>query len=569
MVYFGGNDGMLHAVNSGFYSSGDKKFYKYYDSIAHNYTDSAGPDLGAEMWAYIPYNLLPHLNCLTESGYDHQYYVDLKPRVFDVKIFNYDDTHPGGWGTILVGGMRFGGSAGDNRVKLGDREYMSSYFILDITDPEQPPVLLGEFTTNSTGKNPNTELLDLGYTLFSPTVIPLKHGDFFKWYLVVGTGPDSLDGTGKKNPAIIVVPLDEYLVNHPEKSLRLPEINQEPDSTTIGCITQGLGSGAAGVSVSDFVAVDYNFDFFTDAFYFGTVENDNQNNLSGTLQRLNMFDESNKDTLYVDPGHWQLRRLFQAPGPISSAPNIGWQGGNLWVYFGTGRFWTTEDKLDTSKQWIYGLKDPYFTETNLSSGSPNNWSIIVDNNIVDVTDIVLDNATQRLECIDGTTNCFDQFHGRDITPSTLDDLRRYISQDVDSQGHNRIDGWRRKLVQCVGERVIGQPTLFGGLVNITSYCPGDDLCQSEGESYVYALYYLTGTSWLKNVFGGDNDDYIEFVRKIGPGLSPTPTLQMGRGKDPKLFLPTSPGAIKPETLVDLPIDNIHSGRAGWHTHDVE
>ncbi len=81
------------------------------------------------MWAYVPYNLLPHLSCLTEPAYsleDHKYYVDLRPRIFDVQIFEPEPAcndgdptptpladgciHPNGWGTILVGGMRFGGS---------------------------------------------------------------------------------------------------------------------------------------------------------------------------------------------------------------------------------------------------------------------------------------------------------------------------------------------------------------------------------------------------------------------------------------------------------------------------
>ncbi len=579
MVYFGANDGMLHAINSGFYKSDEKKFYRHYDSSSSTYTNN-GPELGAEMWAYIPYNLLPHLECLLDPAYEHKYYVDLKPRVFDVKIFNNDETHPGGWGTILVGGMRFGGSAGDTRVELGNRAFISSYFILDITDPESPPTLLGEFTASpetSTGSgsaasataSASGPLLDIGFTLFSPVVVPLKHATGFKWYLVIGTGPQSLDGTGKPAPAIVVLPLDEYLVNHPEKSLRLPDLQQTPGETQLGCITEGLGSGAAGVSVSDFVAVDYNFDFFTDCFYFGTVENDNQGDLSGTLQRLNMFDEGNQDALYLDAGQWQLRTLYQSPGPISSAPNIGWQGGNLWVYFGTGRFWTVEDKLDTSEQWIYGLKDPYFTETNLSSGTPNNWTIIVDANIVDLTDIVLDNSTLLLKCLDGSTDCFSQFRSNEGAPETFQDLVDYLLQDVDSTGQNNIDGWRRKLLQCIGERVVGQPTLLGGLVNITSYCPGDDLCQSEGESFLYSLYYLTGSSWTKNVFGDEDEDYIEFVRSIGPGLSPTPTLQMGRNKPPQVFLPTSPGYIEQLPIENLPLDNIHSGRSSWHTFDVD
>ncbi|MCK5341598.1 MAG: hypothetical protein KAJ60_11010, partial [Desulfobulbaceae bacterium] len=152
VVYFGGNDGMMHAVNGGFYNTDDKKFYR---TSNWDETDlSAAPELGAELWAYVPYNLLPHLSCLTDSDYDstnnHKYYVDLRPRIFDVRIWphdpddaDYDSVHPYGWGTILVGGMRLGGAtvnASDlNSLDGGageitdSRQFKSAYFILDIT----------------------------------------------------------------------------------------------------------------------------------------------------------------------------------------------------------------------------------------------------------------------------------------------------------------------------------------------------------------------------------------------------------------------------------------------------
>ena len=135
------------------------------------------PDLGAELWAYIPYNLHPHLGCLVNKDYVHKYYVDLKPRVFDVQIFQEENDvnkidktddkciHPNGWGTILVGGLRFGGSPNLVNSIDGTETYnfISSYFILDITNPEKRPVLLGELTGD-------TSSVDLGYSTVLPTL---------------------------------------------------------------------------------------------------------------------------------------------------------------------------------------------------------------------------------------------------------------------------------------------------------------------------------------------------------------------------------------------------------------
>jgi type IV pilus assembly protein PilY1 len=106
VVYFGGNDGKIHAVNGGFYNTDEKKY-----CLTPDCTNSgSAPALGAELWAYVPYNLQPQLKCLLDPLYLHRYYVDQKPRIFDVQIFENDDDHPDGWGTILVAGMRFGGN---------------------------------------------------------------------------------------------------------------------------------------------------------------------------------------------------------------------------------------------------------------------------------------------------------------------------------------------------------------------------------------------------------------------------------------------------------------------------
>jgi type IV pilus assembly protein PilY1 len=116
MVYVGANDGMLHAFNAGFYHPGDDPTTP--SSIEHgwfttNPTDnSSGAALGTEQWAYIPYQLLPFLGFLTDPSYTHVYYVDLKPKITDARIFPPDADHPNGWGTILIGGMRLGGSCG-------------------------------------------------------------------------------------------------------------------------------------------------------------------------------------------------------------------------------------------------------------------------------------------------------------------------------------------------------------------------------------------------------------------------------------------------------------------------
>ena len=103
-----------------------------------------------------------------------------------------------------------------------------------------------------------------------------------------------------------------------------------------------------------------------------------------------------------------------------------------------------------------------------------------------------------------------------------------------------------------GERNVGQATLLGGLVTYTTYQPFNDACQAEGNAYLYAEYYRTGTAWHKNIFGGTsgmNGSNVSDKLNLGRGLATTPNLHVGSdsgdGDDagPKAFVQTSTGEI--------------------------
>ncbi|HYA03976.1 MAG TPA: hypothetical protein VEI04_12780 [Syntrophobacteria bacterium] len=192
VVYTGANDGMFHAFNGGFpvYNSLSKTYTFNLQSQGGSETQFA---LGAELWAYVPFNLLPHLYWLTRPDYllkQHVAYCDLKPRVFDAKIFTADSDHPNGWGTVLVGGMRLGGGKirpdknHDGQQDVPNLILKSAYFILDVTNPEVAPKLLAEVSFD-----------DLGYTTSYPGVVVVKSKTSptpNNWYLVLGSGPNGV-----------------------------------------------------------------------------------------------------------------------------------------------------------------------------------------------------------------------------------------------------------------------------------------------------------------------------------------------------------------------------------------
>ena len=597
VVYFGANDGMLHAVNAGFYNDNERKFClspeRDSDGNCVDADEVGKPALGSELWAYIPYNLVPHLKSLTRPEYDaehHKYYVDLRSRIFDVQIFTEEAAcsgvagiytpgcyHPKGWGTILVGGMRFGGAQVDAATDLsqaGDnRRFISSYFILDITNPEEPPTLLGELTQKLTAGSP--DYVDLGYSTVIPTMVIMKQsddpataGDEYtnEWYLIFGSGPhgpDALQGVSDQIPRVSVLRLTDLLDadNNPVKSLRIsaaqPVDNGPNDPATYNG-TFMLNTLSTSGFVSDPITVDFDINpsqenYKSDVVYFGTVEgNFDVTNTKwdggGILYRLVTRETLAGNSDYgagasedpTEPYQWQIKPLIDLTNqtilangdihpsqPITASPSVGIDDRkNFWVYFGTGRFFDGIDKNDTTQQTYYGIKEPmlfdpdlsvqrpYFTweqvELESSGGDPGEKGLKKVDEIRTIEDPG-GNATPNLACRDGGDACLDG-----LTSDTFNSLVNYIA----GTGNNSstalstsiVDGWYKDFYPYENrERNLGQATLLGGLLTFTTYQPFDDICLAEGLAYLYGVHYQTGTAWYESVFGTYTDDGETYV----------------------------------------------------------
>ena len=109
------------------------------------------------------------------------------------------------------------------------------------------------------------------------------------------------------------------------------------------------------------------------------------------------------------------------------------------------------------------------------------------------------------------------------------------------------------------ERNLGQGALLGDILTFSTYMPDEDVCEIEGSSNLYAVYYLTGTAYKESIFGlgtntinedrdGDGTKETttqEVLRKqyVGRGMTLTPNLHVGRATGSKAFLQTSTGGI--------------------------
>jgi type IV pilus assembly protein PilY1 len=682
VVYAGGNDGMLHAFNAGFFYYDDQGTASTTDDRWEFHTQSNGGsetafDLGAEIWAYVPFNLLPHLYWLTNPNYEHVVYVDQKPKIFDAKIFTSDADigpsakHPGGWGTIVVCGMGLGGGRirtdkdHDGDYESGDQIMKSAYMVFDVTDPETAPELLAEISFD-----------DLGFTTSYPGAIVVKSETSDtnpnNWYLVLGSGPngarlkyskknktlsagDSLigvnsggraefvsinnsnkfitvknvvgwfengeivyndsDGDGKyKSSKDAGITVD--LVNGSVSDLKDGLSSQKARIYVIdlkelvenGALRDPSGSSLTGGSpagpfvaasgfddnsqIGDFITVDLDLDYATDAMYFGTVAH-TDTGLSGKLRRFVLSDPENS-IVPTSPSSWDTDSVLINVGqPISTAPTIAmdWKK-RTWVFFGTGRFANQDDIADASQQSFYGIKEPWQDTTGYENNRVDinedvdgdgvddlenemTWEEVSAAYLMDVSDVmVFENGT--IKNYNSVTDTFSAV--TDLENNTLGSFFS-LEQEMEEDPHPADNdpapstdifpnGWKLHFSET-RERNLGQAALLGDVLTFTTYAPDPNACQNEGDSYLYATFYKTGTAFSSSVIGygtevdpGDSTKK-EVLRKqsLGKGLAVSPAMHTGREKGSKAFVQTSTGAIL--VIEQQNPGAVKSGRTYW------
>lgn len=541
VVYVGANDGMLHAFNGGFYDTSTHKFWRNYsgetETETETYSDS-GPQLGDELWGFIPREALPHLKWLTAPNYTHVYYVDLKPKVTDAKIFSCDGTHVGVlgdttcWGTILIGGMRYGGKT----IPTEAGNFRSTYFALDITDPEQPPRLLWTFDTTDAGAT------DLGLTLSYPAVAKVNQ----EWYAIFGSGPTNFDSlsnlTGFQKGQVFVLKISGGA-------------NGGITSWTVNSNYWKISTTTAGTQafMANPVTIDVDQDYNVDVAYIGenSLQGSNRNAVMWRLNTMNTFTVSS----------WALSALYNVNSAddlskrITSSPAVTMdKKGNLWVFFGTGQFLGTGDRNTTDTGAFYGIKDGCWNGN--KSGCPITYTTASD--LVDVSNVKI--------CYGGDATCGGTSTSFSSLLTTIDSkagwaifFKNMTLETTDFLGNALLHQ---------GERITTKPALLGGLLIFASYVPGTDVCTIEGSSNQYELYYETGSAYKKYVFkaektlkGETTDQSISRTALLGKGLPASTGLAVTREGKLKGFVQSSTGDIQPIMEVDPKAPT--SGYTGW------
>ena len=225
-------------------------------------------------------------------------------------------------------------------------------------------------------------------------------------------------------------------------------------------------------------AVDVDYDGWTDYVYVA--------DMTGALWRLD---------LTVDP--WVIYKVFQSDPnqPIQAQPIVTLDyNGDVFLYFGTGRYVTNADILDTSQQTFYCVIDK-----------------------------------------------------RDGYMATRYDMVDETSTIVQVGPTDR--GWYIDLVQAPGERVVEPDALVAGFVYFTSFVPNADVCSAGGYSWFYEVNFRNGSA-----DDGDdnpaNDTVTGRVHDLGDGVATKPVVDVVnedvivQGSDTRIHVNDAAGTIR-------------------------
>lgn len=564
VTYVGANDGLLHAFNNGFRDPSD--ITTRYTTTSEFNTNVIAQPLGTELWAYAPFNLLPHLQFLTLPNYLHNFYIDGSAQSFDVKIF--DDAegncnllngsnvntaacrYINGWGTILVAGMRQGGGdfpindASGNAVQAptdipGTTENFvtrSSYIIVDVTNPELEPRILAE--VNHPDLNFTTSGFDVFYTCGTGTLCTdtdLNNNFDGTWSLVFGSGPNDVSSFETNESAKVF----SYNLDG-ESGVQVTEVIDPLDGGV------AVNSFVGGVSARDWDNGELGFRN-DDVAYFGTVQNTDTTDAAGitTLGDSGSVFRYFPDSIVSPLTNSRTNVLIDTQRPVFETPitlSRETLSNNVlasWVYIGTGIFLTRENADITDQERFMGIIEP-FDENILDGlsapvGTVSGFDTAFENsdvltydtvdigNLQDVTDVDVlfggflnNDPNTPVRNSDGDIAVTGDFFNDlivvngpaasgDATVDSVGELSQHIVAET--------SGWFRDLPSNISvdpsSRLTGAPLPFLNALFFTTFEPqsqtGFGVCDGEtGESQLFALDQTTGVASTFGSVGVDS-----------------------------------------------------------------
>ena len=520
-IYVGANDGFLHAFRL---------------------------SNGVELWSFMPHNLHSKINnalddplfdrCAPE--YCHQYYVDGNPIVGDVYADFNGDTNKE-WRTMLVVGQREGGQA---------------YFALDVTsgkvfDDADPSKFLWEFSDDQLGETwsdaaiERVEIKDVDKAVatawgayLGSGYLPVADQQALKQAYIYGLEAHDASALWRD---VNGNSINRYRISPPE----LGYANLQT-AFSVGELVSGQTSNAQGV----IIAIDTGTNTLTLDEETGTFQGgeglvgdqggdaDVSTTMTGTLLNdalasplpVDIEGDYTSDRIYVGNSYGNMYRISDIgknmtpkvstlftygntspnENPIRAKADYGFgdSNGDIWIYFGSGRYESHADKEDYHQQYFFGLKDSL---TPVATYTPQD--LVTLQAKFATTQIDGEDKTVRL--IAGTNNLAQPWK-----------VQLYEGTFADAPPASGT------------ERVISQPLVAFGLVFFTTFIPDENICAGSGTTWVFALDYNTGLAPSVPLFDLNQDGIYDENDKIdinGERVVPM-GVYVGRGQGSKPVL---------------------------------
>ena len=465
-VFLSTHDGMLHAFNAGWYDPVNRE----HRSIPARGAGETEWDLGQEMWAFVPFDILPMLAHYADKDYgkkgrEHLNLLSHAPYIFDARIFRHPGaggvngqadrrfvsvdgsvisqvTHPDGWGTVMVTGFGHGGGAFATEDARGKLEYFQpAYLVFDITDAEQAPKLLAYIRPPS-----------LGSSLAQPAVVTRKNpqGEL-QWYLALGSGldldPNSMQLLRSRQSAKVFV----YSLEDIDKDVKTG--GEEIDLAMPASYVSGMS------------AADWYLDEVTDALYIsatGVQDKSANNRWRSALLRISQTKAGSS---------WHHQKLLNLNVALSYRPQLTIDASkNRWLYLATGNVRLDKSTSGSVRNSIIGIKearDPS-GRFHMDEGAGNSAALSVSD--------LLSVERVMVNPING-----DLLGSLRIAPALPRDNVLELEQRLMQyqQASEYIPGWSRALED--GEAASAQSILYGGFLSQSTHqlrsssggCPGD------------------------------------------------------------------------------------------------
>ena len=446
---------------------------------------------GVELWSFIPPNLRTKLKNIAHkahpTGLSHQYFVDGPTSVADVWLGTGDGTAK---------------SASDWKTLLvfGEGRGSTSYLWSSSATCDS------DFDNNYSATRPY-------YCGFWALDVTNTASPVYKWKLTPTTAQSPYLGDPWSKMYI-----HRVKINGNEKWVGFMGAGHNLSNVTIcagdpaagDCDKRGKGIFAIDLSNGNVLwatthlsepnmeysfpgspaLLDIDLDGFTDTIYIG--------DMGGSMWRVRMCTAADDNS--CNTANWTASRLFQPTGslvgrPIYTMPAAAKDAsGELWVYWGTG------DRVDITTE---GATDNFF-------------------------------AVKESSNFTGTR--------------TVADL-----QNISTEGQVYNDPAKSGWVIAMpggGEKVLAEPTVFGGVVYFTSYIPpeGSDPCSQAGRSLLYGITYNTG--------GGTFDSGGNKVRSmvLGSGMATSPVVSFNpHTNQPDLYVTLSGGGGAGASTIRAPV----------------